>query len=53
MVDTTLDMHVEMMRNIQSFGNNHLIFSVIVASFGEDKTIFVSLDIINPEVEAH
>jgi len=52
-VDTTLDMYVGMKRNIQVFGNNHLIYSVIVACFGEDKTIFVSLDIINPEVEAH
>jgi len=42
-----------MKRNIQAFGNNHMIYSVIVACFGEDVRIFVSLDNINPEVEVH
>lgn len=52
-VDTTLDMYMEMKRNIKAFGNNHLIYSVIVACLGEDITIFVSLDINKPEVEVH
>jgi hypothetical protein len=41
-----------MKRNIQDFSNNHMIYSVIVACFGEDIRIFVSFD-INPEVEEH
>ena len=53
MADTTLDVYVEMMRNIKAFGNNHMIYSVIVASFGEEIRIFVSLDNINPEVKVH
>jgi hypothetical protein len=44
---------MEMKRNIKAFGNNHLIYSVIVACLGEDITIFVSLDINKPEVEVH
>jgi len=44
-------MYVEMKRNIQAFGNNHTIYSVTVPCFGEDKTIFISVDIMNPEVE--
>jgi len=51
--DTTLDVYVEMKRNIKAFDNNHMICSVIVASFGEDIRIFVSLDNINPEVKVH
>jgi hypothetical protein len=46
-------MYVETKRNIQAFGSNHLIYSVIVAFIGEDKTIFISVDINNPEVEVH
>jgi hypothetical protein len=42
-----------MKRNIQAFGDNHMIHSVIVACFGEDIRIFVSSHNINPEVEVH
>jgi len=42
---------VEMKKNIRDFGYNHTIYSVTVACFGEDKTIFISVDIMNPEVE--
>jgi hypothetical protein len=46
-------MYLEMKRNIKAFGNSYLIYSVIVACFGEDITIFVSLDINKPELEVH
>jgi hypothetical protein len=49
--DPTLDVYVEMNGNIEAFANNRTIYSVIVACFGEDIRIFVSLDNINPEVE--
>jgi len=51
--DTTLGVYVEMNRNIQAFGNNHMIYSVTVACFGEDKTILISVDIMSPKVEVH
>ena len=53
MVDTTLGLYVEIKRNIEAVGTNHLVYSVIVACFGENIRIFVSLDIINAEVEVH
>jgi hypothetical protein len=42
-----------MKRNIKAFGNSNMIYSVIVACFREDITIFVSLDINKPKVEVH
>jgi hypothetical protein len=36
-----------------SFGNNHMIYSVNLACFGEDIRIFASFAIIKFEVEAN